>query len=178
MTDRQLNVPRPRRKVDAFSSPPARGLATPEALEVPADGDAPVRRTPAKRNRAKSTQRQPATKRSDREMVRVHTTLSPEVVGALTDHAETNNATHTEVLAAAFVEHGADLTVDGEVDDRAKYEAFGFRPPRNAKPPRGRMTSTFYMSVKARASLDEAAAAGHFSSRSAFIDALLRRALV
>ena len=40
------------------------------------------------------------------------------------------------------------------------------------------MTSTFYMSVKAWASLDEAAAAGHFSSRSAFIDALLRRALV
>ena len=74
------------------------GLRLPEALEVPADGDATVRRTPAKRNRAKSTQRQPATKRSDREMVRVHTTLSPEVVGALDrTMPKRTTRTHTEV---------------------------------------------------------------------------------
>jgi hypothetical protein len=111
-------------------------------------------------------------------MVRVHTTLSPEVVGALTDHADSTGATHTEILAAAFVEHGDGLRPGVEEAELAKYEALGFRPPRKDKPAKGRMGATFYMSIKARTSLDEAAAAGRFGSRSAFIDAVLRRALV
>ena len=111
-------------------------------------------------------------------MVRVHTTLGPDVVEALTAHAESNGATHTEVLAEAFVTYGDGLRAGVEEAELAKYEALGFRPLRTAKPARGRMGATFYMSTKARESLDEAASARRFASRSAFIDALLRKALV
>lgn len=175
MTDRQLDVPRPRRRVDAFKAPgaqaqPAVPAAAPQPQDEPAGGA-----TPKRRRATAAKKRQPAT---TTQMVRVHTTLSPDVVGALADHAEATNATHTEVLAAAFVEHGDGLRAGVEEAELARYEALGFRPPRNAKPPKGRMGATFYMSTKARASLDEAAAAGRFGSRSAFIDAVLRKALI
>lgn len=93
-------------------------------------------------------------------MVRVHTTLGPDVVEALTAHVESNGATHTEVLAEAFVTYGDGLRAGVEEAELARYEALGFRPPRTAEPARGRMGATFYMSTKARESLDEAPRSG------------------
>lgn len=177
MTDRRLNVPKPRRQVDAFR--PAASAAQPQAATP-----APRRRDEPDKPRAKRGRTTSAAKRRSTvapttiEMVRVHTTLGPDVVEALTNHADSIGATHTEVLAGAFVEHGDGLRAGVEEAELAKYEALGFRPPRSGKPPKGRMGTTFYMSTKARASLDEAAATGRFASRSAFIDALLRKALL
>jgi hypothetical protein len=183
MSDRQLDVPRPRRNVGAFKAPATKAPAPRQQPDPAPDPRGPdpepaPNRTPRHRS-AKTEKPEAAPARpGSGEMVRVHTTLSPQVVEALTSRADASNTTNTEVLAAAFVEHGEGLRADGAGADAAKYEALGFRPPRTAKPAKGRMGATFYMSTRARASLDEAARTGRFASRSAFIDAVLRRALI
>jgi hypothetical protein len=152
MTDRRLNVPKPCRKVDAFKAPAA--PAQPAVAIAPAD------LPPAEP--AQSTPSEAAGRRTAK--LRRARSVKP---------ARARVSTNIEMVRVHTT-----LSPGVEEAEVAKYEALGFRPPRNAKPPKGRMGTTFYMSTKARASLDEAAAAGRFASRSAFIDALLRRALV
>ncbi len=175
--DRKLNVPKPRRtrNVTGFGAPAAQPPAPP--AEKAAESRSSRRSTkPAKPKRPAAKTRTTSPPRTDdNEMVRIHATVSPLVADALRRRVEGTGDTHTEVLAEAFVAHGSELSA-GDPAEHAKYEAAGFRPKR-PKQPRGRMTATFYVSTKARRTLDEAAAAGHFSSRSAYIDALLRKGL-
>ena len=109
-------------------------------------------------------------------MVRVHTTLRLGVVSALRDHVATTQQTQTEILAQSFLNHGSAVTPDYGSHEPSAYEAAGFKPPVN-RVEDGRMSATFYLSKRARRSLDEGAEAAGFSSRSAFIDALLSREL-
>lgn len=188
MSDRKLNVPKPKRSRDVTGF----GTPSPAAAPVPAQKDpmstpqaAPPKRAAKKATKAASQPArasQPAARRSpshgrldDEQMVRIHATVSPAVAEALRSRVERTGDTHTEVLAEAFVSHGSDLSA-GDSSERAKYEDAGFRPKR-PKRGRGRMTATFYVSVKARRTLDAAASTAGFPSRSSFIDALLRAGL-
>ncbi|MDH3755308.1 MAG: hypothetical protein OEU32_15675 [Acidimicrobiia bacterium] len=190
MSDRKLDVPKPKRTRDVTGfgtpSPPAEPTTSAKAKKeraAPSSSSSP--RTTAAKPKAKPTGAKAAptdAKRSrssgrvaDDQMVRIHATVSPAVADALRRRVDLTGDTHTEVLAEAFVSRGSELSA-GDSAERAKYEDAGFRPKR-PKRVRGRMTATFYVSVKARSTLDRAATAAGFASRSAFIDALLRAEL-
>lgn len=109
-------------------------------------------------------------------MVRVHTTVSIDTATALGKRAVSTGETHTEILATAFVDHAAALADEVDREAWSRLASAGFRPRRRAQR-KGRMSVTFTMSELARQRLDDAATAAGFDSRSAFVDALLRRHL-
>ncbi len=193
-SDRSLDPPprAHRRNLTGFSAePPPRETETaprapdaePEAAPVRAELDvAPPRRT--RRRRPASTETRRAEPRSaafpvgpeTSTMVRVHTTLSAEVVRTLKQHTAAADRSQTDILAASFLDHAADLIDQLDHDTWTQLQAAGFRPNRT-RSRRGTTSATFYMPETARASLDDAAAQAGFGSRSSFIDALLRRYL-
>ena len=145
--DRSLNVPKPkRRNVSGFDATPpsdagderSQGLAVakpkkarsrttrPVDSPAPTDGAAQRAKAPQRRRTAGKTT---SSDKSNSAMVRVHTTLSVDVVKALRDHVSATQRTQTEVLAESFLNHSATVTPSYGAHEAAAYEAAGFRPP-------------------------------------------------
>lgn len=160
-----LNVPKPAkgRNVAGFSA------KAPSELK-------PSKRAATSPKPRRATKRTARPSSADMQMVRVHTSVSVEVALALRDRTDEEDETQTEILADSFVAHGDSLVAEFDAGGQSQYEALGFRR-RRSSPRRGRMNATFYMSKLARNSLDDAAGQAGFESRSAFVDALLRRHL-